>query len=169
MNKIMKEEQKHVRVIEGLLPKTYEESTAALRWLSKQPIQVQLYAKEKTAKVYQKLKTAHKEIDLANISLASDLIVAIKIKTEYSKRKRKNPSFQAGDLTLLSLMQAKEFQYKKRVSPKRRYLQMHKGQLYSWRALGASYEQIASKLLTPEGKTISAEYIRRFMHEQKEV
>lgn len=169
MKNVLQQQNDYEKSLESFLPTSVEEVLKAIRWLSKQPLLLQKLAKEKAQKLYFAYKEKYKDLDSYSIALLADLLTAYKLKRHYDRKRRKNPNFKKEHTVLITHLEASTFSNKKRVSPKRLYLQMHKQQLLQWRTLGASYADISSRILTINGETISAEYIRQFMLDKKEI
>jgi len=162
------EQNKQIRVIENYLPCTYKDAQASLRWQSKQSIELQLWINEKSREKYFQLVKR----DSANkglLSLVAILITAFKVQDIFKKEHRKNSNFQSDDLVLLNLLEKNKFIKEPRVAKKKKYLKSKLPQILIWKNNGESLRSMSSKLLTPDGESISHERLRVFLIEQKEL
>lgn len=156
------QQNKQTLSIEGFLLCKYEDAQASSRWLSKQSVSLQLLANKRAISLYNSLKKSEsveqpKEI----ISISCSLRVAHEIHDIYKKAHRKNSNFNSDDIVILDALEINSFLKQKRAAKKRDFLQSHMAQILNWRKLGISYRDIESRLLTIDGDTVSAEYIRK--------
>ena len=162
------EQNKQVSVIENYLPCTYQDAQASLRWQSKQSVELQLWINDKSREKYFQLVKR----DSANkglLSLVAILITAFKVQDVFKKEHRKNSNFQSDDLVLLNLLEKNKFIKEPRVAKKKKYLKSKLPQILIWKNNGESLRSMSSKLLTPDGESISHERLRVFLIEQKEL
>jgi hypothetical protein len=142
------QEEQTIREIEEFLSSSYEESQAATRWLSKQSQDLQLLATKESSMFYLTIKKNNSDISKAMLHLVATLRTAHKISETYKKAHRKNAEFESTDIILLDALEGNLFLIKRRVSKKREFLQRKFLQIKKWRDIGASYQAIASRLIT---------------------
>ena len=160
------EQNKQIRVIESYLPCTYQDGQASLRWQTKQSIELQLWINDQSrVKYFQLVKRDSTNKGL--LSLVATLITAFKVQEISKKEHRKNSNFQNDDLVLLNLLEKNKFIKKPRVAKKKKYLKSKLPQILVWLNNEESLRSISSKLITADGESISYEYLRIFLIEQK--
>lgn len=162
-------ENKKVRIVEQFLENTYEDAQASSRWISKQSISLQELANKRSLSFYLVIREKNTKVPKNLLSIAARLNIFLNIHDTYKKAHRKNANFQSDDIALLDTLEVNSFIVNKRVAKKREFLQKKLPQILKWRNLDISWQSIASKLLTIEGETISAEYIRKTISSLKEV
>ena len=156
--------------IEGFLLCKYEDAQASSRWLSKQSLDLQILANKRAVSLFNSLKKGTsidqpKEI----ISISCSLRVAHEIHDLYKKAHRKNANFTSDDIVILDALDLNSFLKPKRPAKKRDFLQSHIAQILNWRRLGISYGDIESRLITIDGETVSAEYIRKTINLREDI
>lgn len=161
-------QNKQTRVIESYLPCTYQDAQAALRWQSKQSIELQLWIHWQSREKYFQLRRGD-DTERVLLSLVATLITAYKVQEISKKEHRKNSNFQSDDLVLLNLLEKNKFIKEPRVAKKKKYLKLKLPQILIWKNNGESLRSISSMLITTDGKSISYEYLRRFLKAQKEL
>ncbi len=162
------EQNKQIRVIESYLPCTYQDAQAALRWQSKQSIELQLWMNQKSRRIYFQLRTDHK-VHPGLLSIVATLIVAFKVQDITKREHRKNSDFLSDDLILMNILEKNKFIREPRVAKKQKHLKLKLPQIFTWLNNGESIRSIASKLITIDGESISYEYLRKFLLAQKEL
>jgi len=155
---------KTIRDIESLLSCTYEQAQISNRWLSKQSVELQLWGNQQSVTKYLSFKKTHEEFNLNFLSLVSTLIISCEIHATFKKMHRKNINFVSDNLVLIDLLEINQFINKKPISIKKDTLNRKHSQILKWRKLGISFQKIATKILTIDGKSISHEYIRQFVN-----
>lgn len=165
MSNTLKQKQQ-IRKIESFLTSSYEDAQASARWITRQSVELQLWANAQSKDIYFKLVKKHNE-DKELLSIIASLSASYKAYDAYQKAHRKNSDFKSDDLTLVNLLELNTFTKKPRVSKKMEYLKRKLPQLMIWRSAGISYREISCRLITPDGETISYEYLRKFFKKQK--
>ena len=154
------------RKIEKNIPGAIQDALMAKRWITKQSLGLQIHLKEKSLELFSKLLKKYPECTKAEVSIIAELKIALKAYNLHNSMKRKNSRYRSDDLVLMNLLEATVlFQQKPRVSKKLNYLKSHISKIVLQQNLGYSLRDIAQTLETPDGGSISYEYLRKFLIE----
>ena len=157
-------QNRELRFVEHLLPSTISDAQLASRWVTKQTDQLQIHLEQRAHERYFELKRNYPNAKRALLGYVARLHVHYGAYDLYKKAQRKNPNIESVDLLMVDMIEASiVFGIQRRESKKYRYLKRKQAQLLKWREMGYSYRTIASRLLTPDGRSISYEYLRRFL------
>jgi len=157
------------KIVESILPCTLSDGQKAVRWTTKQSIEVQIHLMGEITALYLKLKKRYKEIDKKILSYCAEITVKYKTNQLFKKLHRKNSELiSAKDLAMINIMNASSAISKQsRRAKKYEYLKRKEEQIIDL-AKYFSLREIADQLKTADGETISHEYLRRFLDDVQE-
>jgi len=153
--------------IELFLMCTYYVAQASARWLTRQSETLQAYVEDQSKREYFRLKSSYPDTDISILSKAIRLKTTHAAHSLFKQSHRKNSNFTSHDVVLNNLLEMESFTIAKRVSLKEDTINRNMPRILKWREQGISFNQIATKILTIDGKSISAEYIRKTLNEKR--
>ena len=164
----LKTQNRESRFVEHLLPCSISKAQLASRWVSKQTDQLQIYLEQRSHEYYFKLKKRYPETKSALLAYAARLHLNYNAYDLHKKAQRKNPNIEPADLVMAGMIEnSVVFGAHRRQAKKHAYLKRKQAQLLKRKEMGYSYRTLASQLLTPEGESISYEYLRKFLNNIK--